>query len=84
MDLEQATAPDQVWSTDGTYIPLLNGCLYLVAIVDLFSSCPINAIPLICADRPVSRMMSPTLILLNSTQRPAESAPVNDSEPRPC
>jgi putative transposase len=30
-------APDEVWATDMTYIPLRNGFLYLVAVVDLFS-----------------------------------------------
>jgi putative transposase len=31
------TAPNQVWSTDITYIPMANGFLYLVAIIDWFS-----------------------------------------------
>jgi putative transposase len=35
-DLE-IQAPDQVWGTDITYIPLENGYLYLVAVLDLFS-----------------------------------------------
>jgi putative transposase len=35
--LQQVTAPDQVWATDITYIPLRKGFLYLVAVVDLFS-----------------------------------------------
>lgn len=30
-------APDEVWETDITYIPLRKGFLYLVAIVDLYS-----------------------------------------------
>lgn len=29
--------PDQVWSTDITYIPLRHGILYLVAVLDWFS-----------------------------------------------
>ena len=29
--------PDQVWSTDITYIPMVRGFLYLVAIMDWFS-----------------------------------------------
>ena len=37
VDVRAVTAPDQVWATDITYIPLRKGCLYLVAIVDLFS-----------------------------------------------
>jgi len=37
VDLQLLTAPDQVWATDITYIPLRKGFLYLVAIVDLFS-----------------------------------------------
>jgi len=37
VDLQLVTAPDQVWATDITYIPLRKGFLYLVAIVDLFS-----------------------------------------------
>ena len=36
-DVSTATAVDQVWATDITYIPLQKGFLYLVAIVDLFS-----------------------------------------------
>jgi putative transposase len=32
------TAVDQVWATDITTIPLRKGFLYLVVIVDLFSS----------------------------------------------
>lgn len=36
-DLQQLTAPDQVWATDITYIPMRKGFLYLVAVVDLFS-----------------------------------------------
>ena len=31
------TAPNQVWSTDITYIPMTQGFLYLVAIIDWFS-----------------------------------------------
>jgi putative transposase len=37
VDLQRLTAPDQVWATDITYIPLRKGFLYLVAVVDLFS-----------------------------------------------
>jgi putative transposase len=37
VDLQLVTAPDQVWATDITYIPLRKGFLYLVAVVDLFS-----------------------------------------------
>ena len=37
VDLEQINAPDEVWATDITYIPLRKGFLYLVAIVDLYS-----------------------------------------------
>jgi putative transposase len=37
VDLQLLTAPDQVWATDITYIPLQKGFLYLVAVVDLFS-----------------------------------------------
>jgi putative transposase len=33
----QITKPNQVWGTDITYIPIENGYLYLVAILDLFS-----------------------------------------------
>jgi len=33
----EITRPDQVWSTDITYIPLRSGFLYLVAIMDWFS-----------------------------------------------
>jgi putative transposase len=31
------TEPDQVWSTDITYLPLRQGWLYLVAVIDWFS-----------------------------------------------
>jgi len=31
------TAPNQVWSTDITYIPMTHGFLYLVAIIDWYS-----------------------------------------------
>lgn len=31
------TRPDQVWSTDITYIPMVNGFMYLVAIIDWYS-----------------------------------------------
>ena len=31
------THPNQVWSTDITYIPLANGFMYLVAVIDWFS-----------------------------------------------
>jgi putative transposase len=37
VDLKEITAVDQVWATDITYIPLLKGFLYLVAIMDLHS-----------------------------------------------
>ncbi len=37
VDLKQVTAPDQVWATDITYIPMRKGFQYLVAVVDLFS-----------------------------------------------
>ena len=37
VDLETIKAPDEVWATDITYIPLRKGFLYLVAIVDLYS-----------------------------------------------
>lgn len=33
----EITAPNQVWSTDITYVPMANGFLYLVAIIDWFS-----------------------------------------------
>jgi len=33
----EVTRPDQVWSTDITYVPLRHGFLYLVAIMDWFS-----------------------------------------------
>lgn len=33
----EITRPNQVWSTDITYIPLRNGFLYLVAVMDWFS-----------------------------------------------
>jgi putative transposase len=31
------THPDQVWSTDITYIPMAHGFMYLVAIIDWYS-----------------------------------------------
>ncbi len=31
------TRPNQVWSTDITYIPMQTGCMYLVAVIDWFS-----------------------------------------------
>jgi putative transposase len=37
VDLEKIRAPDEVWATDITYIPLRKGFLYLVAIIDLHS-----------------------------------------------
>ncbi|MBW4531525.1 MAG: DDE-type integrase/transposase/recombinase [Aphanothece saxicola GSE-SYN-MK-01-06B] len=37
VELQRLTAPDQVWATDITYIPLQKGFLYLVAVVDLIS-----------------------------------------------
>lgn len=37
VDVRAVTAPDQVWATDITYIPLRKGFLYLAAVVDLFS-----------------------------------------------
>jgi putative transposase len=33
----QITRPNQVWSTDITYIPMQNGFMYLVAVIDWFS-----------------------------------------------
>jgi putative transposase len=33
----QITRPDQVWSTDITYVPVRHGFLYLVAVMDWFS-----------------------------------------------
>jgi putative transposase len=33
----EITQPDQVWSADITYLPLHNGFLYLVAVIDWFS-----------------------------------------------
>jgi putative transposase len=33
------TRPDQVWSTDITYLPMQHGFLYLVAVMDWFSRC---------------------------------------------
>jgi len=36
VDVRAVTAPDQVWATDITYIPLRKGFLYLVPVVDLF------------------------------------------------
>lgn len=33
----EITRPDQVWSTDITYVPLRHGFLYLVAVMDWFS-----------------------------------------------
>jgi putative transposase len=37
VDLREITAEDQAWTTDITYIPLQNGFLYLVEIMDLQS-----------------------------------------------
>lgn len=37
VDLEEIKAPDEIWATDITYIPLRKGFLYLVAIIDLYS-----------------------------------------------
>jgi putative transposase len=34
---EKITAPNQVWSTDITYIPLPQGYIYLVAVIDWYS-----------------------------------------------
>jgi putative transposase len=34
---EKITAPNQVWSTDITYIPLPQGYVYLVAVIDWYS-----------------------------------------------
>lgn len=34
--------PDQVWATDITYIPMKKGCMYLVAIIDLYSRYVVN------------------------------------------
>jgi putative transposase len=33
----EITAPNQVWSTDITYIPLSQGFIYLVAVIDWYS-----------------------------------------------
>lgn len=38
VDLKQVRAADQIWATDITTIPLKKGFLYLMAIVDMFSS----------------------------------------------
>jgi putative transposase len=38
VDLDKFTAFDQVWATDVTYLPLRKRFLYLVAMVDLFST----------------------------------------------
>lgn len=38
VDVSTVTAVDQVWAADITYIPLQQGFLYLVAIVNLFST----------------------------------------------
>ncbi len=37
VDVRVVTAPDQVWATDNTYIPLRKGFPYLMAVVHLFS-----------------------------------------------
>ena len=37
VELDKIGAPDEVWATDITYIPLRRGFLYLVAIIDLYS-----------------------------------------------
>jgi putative transposase len=37
MGLQAITRPDQVWSTDITYIPMVHGFMYLVAIIDWYS-----------------------------------------------
>ena len=42
VEVTTITAVDQVWPTDITDIPLQNGFLYLVAIVDLFSRSVFN------------------------------------------
>jgi putative transposase len=42
VDIRAVTAPDQVWATDITYIPLRKGFLYLVAVVDPFSRHALN------------------------------------------
>lgn len=36
------TEPDQVWSTDITYIPMRGGFVYLVAVMDWFSRCVLS------------------------------------------
>ena len=36
------TRPNQVWSADITYVPLLSGFMYLVAIIDWFSRYVVN------------------------------------------
>ena len=33
----EISRPNQVWSADITYVPLLKGFMYLVAIIDWFS-----------------------------------------------
>jgi putative transposase len=35
----KVTRPDQVWSTDITYVPLATGFMYLAAIIDWYSRC---------------------------------------------
>ena len=37
VDVNQVTAVDQIWVTEITYIPLQNGVLHQVAIIDMFS-----------------------------------------------
>lgn len=38
----EVTRPNQVWATDITYIPMANGYMYLVAIIDLYSRYVVN------------------------------------------
>jgi len=38
----EVTKPNQVWATDITYIPMANGYMYLVAIIDLYSRYVVN------------------------------------------
>ena len=47
------TAPNQVWSTDITYIPLPHGYLYLVAVIDWYSRYVLSWELSICVGCPV-------------------------------
>jgi len=42
VDLWLVTAVDLIWATNIIYMPLQKGCLYLVAIADLFSKNVVN------------------------------------------